>query len=205
VSSLGLAKYCDVWCDDGHFTAEDSARILTAAARQGLAPRIHTDAYSYIGGSDLAAEMAMASADHLNFTPPAAMKKLAAAGVPGVLLPALDLAVRHPKPVDARAIIDSGMTVALATNLCPGCWTESMQFVMVLACRLYGMSPAEALRAATLGGAQALGLAYDRGSVEAGKLADLQIWDVPCFEHVIYRLGGNVVATVIKRGEILNW
>jgi imidazolonepropionase len=201
ISGLGIAAYCDVWCDDGHFTAEESEKILKAAAEAGLKPKIHTDAYSYVGGSDLAAEMKMVSADHLNYTPPAVMRKLADAGVTGVLMPALDFAVKHPRPFDARTMIDSGMTVALATNLCPGCWTESMQFVMVLACRLYRMSPSEALRAATIGGAKALGLDHDRGSIEVGKLADLQIWNVPSFEHVIYQLGGNVVERVIKRGR----
>ena len=203
VSGLGIATYCDVWCDDGHFTAQESEKILRAALDAGLQPKIHTDAYSYVGGSDLAAEMGMVSADHLNYTPPAVMQKLANAGVTGVLMPALDFAVRHPRPFDARAMIDSGMTVALATNLCPGCWTESMQFVMALACRLYRMSPAEALRAATIGGAMALGLGKDRGSIEAGKLADLQIWNVPSYEHVIYQLGGNVVERVIKRGKLV--
>ncbi|MFE1627481.1 imidazolonepropionase [Brevibacillus reuszeri] len=201
VSGLGIATYCDVWCDDGHFTAQESEKILRAALDAGLQPKIHTDAYSYVGGSDLAAEMGMVSADHLNYTPPAVMQKLANEGVTGVLMPALDFAVRHPRPFDARAMIDSGMTVALATNLCPGCWTESMQFVMALACRLYRMSPAEALRAATIGGAMALGLGKDRGSIEVGKLADLQIWSVPAYEHVIYQLGGNVVERVIKRGK----
>ncbi|MGG1662512.1 imidazolonepropionase [Brevibacillus sp. NRS-1366] len=201
ISGLGLATYCDVWCDDGHYSAAESEKILRVAADAGLQPKIHTDAYSYVGGSDLACDMKMVSADHLNYTPPAVMQKLANTGVTGVLMPALDFAVKHPRPFDARAMIDSGMTVALATNLCPGCWTESMQFVMVLACRLYRMTPAEALRAATIGGAMALGLGANRGTIEVGKLADLQIWNVPSFEHVIYQLGGNVVERVIKRGK----
>ena len=100
-------------------------------------------------------------------------------------------------------MIDEGMTIALTTDLCPGCWVESQQFVMALACRLYGMSPAEALWAATTGGALALQLGADRGSLEAGKLADIQIWDVPRYEHAIYRLGGNVVGRVIKRGKVV--
>lgn len=203
VSGLGVAAYCDVWCDDGHFTREEAARILEAGMAAGLAPKIHTDACSYIGGSDLAAELKVVSADHLNYTPRPVMKKLAEAGVTGVLLPALDFAVGHPQPFDARALIDSGVTVALATNLSPLSWAESMQFVMALACRLYRMSPAEALQAATLGGAKALGMEEDRGSIEKGKLADLQIWDVPSYEHVIYRLGGNVVDLVIKRGQVV--
>ena len=95
-------------------------------------------------------------------------------------------------------MIDEGMVLALATDLCPACWTESQQFVMALACRLYGMSPEEAIWAATRGAAQALRLDGDRGSIEVGKLADLQIWDVPRFEHVIYRLGGNVVGQVAE-------
>ena len=118
-------------------------------------------------------------------------------------MPALDFAVAHARPFDARAMIDEGMTLALATDLLPGCWAESLQFVMALACRLYHMSPAEALWAATRGGAMALGLDGDRGSLKPGKLADLQIWDVPRHEHVIYRLGGNVVAQVVKRGKVV--
>ncbi|NPV69361.1 MAG: imidazolonepropionase [Firmicutes bacterium] len=203
VAGIGVATFCDVWCDDGHFTTADSERILEAAAGAGLRPKIHTDAYSYIGGSDLAADMRMASADHLNYTPPEALGKLAGSGVPGVLLPGIDFAVRHPRPVNARAVVDAGVTVALATNLCPGGWTESMQLVMALACRNHRLSPAEALRAATLGGAKALGLESDRGSLEPGKLADIQVWDVPSYEHVIYRLGGNVVDKVIKRGKVV--
>jgi imidazolonepropionase len=203
VADKRLAQFADVWCDDGYYTAEDAERVLRAARSSGMEPKIHADAYSYTGGSDLAAEMEMVSVDHLNYTPRSVMRRLAEAGVVGVVMPALDFAVKHPRPFDARAMIDEGMTLALATDLCPACWTESQQFVMALACRLHGMSPEEALWAATRGAAQALRLEGDRGSIEVGKLADLQIWDVPRFEHVIYRLGGNVVAQVVKRGRIV--
>lgn len=203
VSELGLARFCDVWCDDGHYSAKESEMILRAGQDYGLEPKIHTDAYSYIGGSDLAAEMKMVSADHLNYTPVPAMKKMAKANVLGVLMPALDFAVKHPQPFDYPAMKAENLPVALATNLCPGCWTESMQFVLALACRLYKMSPAEALIAATLGGAKALGLEKDYGSLSVGKYADIQVWDIPCHEHLVYRLGGNVVEKVIKKGKLV--
>ncbi|CEG28725.1 imidazolonepropionase [Bacillus sp. B-jedd] len=201
VKERKLAVFHDVWIEDSHFDVEDTIRLLEAGEKAGLKSKVHTDAYSYIGGSDLAAERKVVSADHLNYTPPEVMRKLADAGVVGVLMPSLDFAVAHKRPFDARAMIDSGMTLALATNLNPGNWTESMQFVMVLACRLYGMSPEEAIRAATINGAKSLDLDHDRGSIEKGKLADIQIWDIPSYEHVIYRLGSNVVDFVLKRGK----
>lgn len=97
-------------------------------------------------------------------------------------------------------MIDSGMKIALATDLCPACYTESMQFVINLACRLYSFSVEEAIKAATHGGALALAL-HDRGVIQEGMLADIQIWDVPNYKHVAYELGTNVVETVIKRGK----
>jgi len=202
VAETALAEACDVYCDDGYYSVEESRKILEAGQAYGLVPKIHTDAYSQIGGSDLAADMRMISADHLNYTTRAQMKKLAQAGVIGVIMPGLDFAVQHPRPFDARAMLEEGMTLALATDICPACWIESMQFVMMLACRLYRLSPEEALIASTLNGAKALRLEHDRGSLEPGKLADLQIWDVSTFEDVIYRLGNNAVETVIKRGII---
>ena len=200
VADEGLATFCDVWTDDGYYDKEESRRVLEAGRAHGMGPKIHADAYSYVGGTDLAAEMGMVSADHLNFTPPEVMRKMTEAGVVGVIMPALDFAVRHPRPFDARALIDAGMTLALATDICPGCWAESQQFVMALACRLYAMSPAEAIWAATAGGAAALAFG-DRGCLAPGKLADIQVWDVPQYEHAIYRLGGSVVERVYKRGR----
>jgi imidazolonepropionase len=130
------------------------------------------------------------------------MRRLAAAGVVGVVMPGLDFAVRHPHPFDARAMLDEGLVLALATDLCPGCWLESMQLVMQLACRLYRLTPAEALLAATIGAARAVGLAADRGTLEPGKLADIQVWDLPSFDDLIYRLGNNAVSLMVRRGRV---
>jgi imidazolonepropionase len=98
-------------------------------------------------------------------------------------------------------MMDEGLQLALATDLCPGAWIESMQLVMQLACRLYHFSPDEALHAATVGGARALALT-DRGTLAPGQLADIQIWELPAFEDVIYRLGNNAVHTIVKRGKV---
>jgi len=118
-----------------------------------------------------------------------------------VVTPLLDFAVRHPRPFDARLMLEEGLTLALATDLCPACWVESMPLVMQFACRQHRLSPEEALLAATVNGAKALGLT-DRGALAPGQLADIQIWDIPTVEDVIYRLGNNAVETVIKRGKI---
>lgn len=202
VGELKLAEFCDAWCDEGYFTAEESKQILQAGLQHGMKPKLHADAYSYIGGSDLAVEMNMVSVDHLNFTPDEVMEKLAKSEVTGVLMPALDFAVGHKRPFEARKMLDLGMNIALATDLCPACYTESMQFVINLACRLYKFTVEEAIKAATYGGARALNL-DDRGVIQVGKLADLQIWDIPTYKHVAYELGTNIVQTVIKDGKVV--
>ncbi|ETI69493.1 imidazolonepropionase [Neobacillus vireti] len=202
VGERGLAEFCDVWCDEGYFTAEESELILKAGLQYGMKPKIHADAYSYIGGTDLAAEMKMVSVDHLNYTPVEVMEKLAEAKVTGVLMPSLDFAVSHKRPFEARKMLDLGMNIALATDLCPASYTQSMQFVIALACKLYQFSVEEAIKAATYGGARALDL-DDRGVIQEGKLADLQIWDVPTYKHIAYELGTNIVETVIKNGKVV--
>jgi len=198
-----LAEFCDIYCDDGYYTVEESRRILEAGIRYGLKAKIHTDAYARIGGSTLAADLSAISADHLNYTSSAEMTAMAEAGVVGVVLPALDFAVAHSRPVAPRPMIDAGMTLALGTNLNPGNWTESMRFVILLACRNHEMSLEEAFLAATMGAAKAIGRDADIGSLERGKKADIQIWDIPEFEHLIYRLDHNPVVSVIKNGRIL--
>lgn len=203
VADEDLAEFCDVYCDYGYYTVEESRRILEAGAEAGLKPKIHTDAYSHIGGSQLAADLPAVSADHLNYTTEEEMQRLADANVVGVVMPGLDFAVAHAKPFAARAMLKHGMILALATDICPGCWLESMQFVIALACRLYGFSPAEAIRASTIGAACAVGRSDEIGSLEPGKLADIAIFDVPRYEDLAYRLGRNSVRTVIKRGQVV--
>jgi imidazolonepropionase len=204
VAAAGLAQFCDVYCDDGYYSVAQSRRILEAGLAVGLLPKIHTDAYSDIGGAALAAELPVVSADHLNYASPEALRKLGQAGVTAVLMPALDFAVKHPRPFNARFMLDSGLTVALATDFCPACWVESMQLVMALACRLYAFSPEEALLAATVGGAAALNLS-DRGVIAPGMLADLQLWNVPSLADIVYRIGSNAVTAVIKRGQVFQY
>lgn len=200
VAEEKLAEFCDVYCDDGYYTLEQTRRILEAGRAHGLKLKAHVDQYSALGGSELCAELGVVSADHLNYTPPEAMRRLAEAGVVGVLMPIIDFAVKHPRPFDAQAMREAGLTLALATDICPGGWVESMFLVMQFACRQHGFSPEEAILASTVGGARACALT-DRGQIAPGQLADLQLWDAPTLEDVIYRLGHNPVKQVIKRGR----
>jgi imidazolonepropionase len=201
VAERGLAEFCDVYLDTGYYTVAESRRILAVGRAAGLRLKVHTDAYADEGGAYLAAELGVVSADHLNYTKPEAARALAAAGVVGVVMPALDWAVAHAHPFDARMLLAEGLPLALATDLCPACWAESLQLVMQLACRLYRFTPEEALVAATVGGARALGIS-DRGTLEPGMLADMQVWSLPSFEDVIYRLGNNAVSAMVKRGRV---
>lgn len=202
VANEGLAEFCDIWCDDGHYDADECRTVLEAGRDAEMEPKIHTGAYSYVGGADLAAEMGMASADHLNFTPRKALSRLVDAGVPGVLLPGIDFAVRHPRPFDPRPMEEEGLTLALATNCCPGCWCTSMPLILQLGCRNHGLSPESAIRAATLGSAKALLRDRSIGSLETGKRADIQIWKLGRYEDAVYHLGSSFVETVIQRGQI---
>lgn len=201
VGASGLAEACDIWCDAGHYEADECRIILQAGRDAGMEPKIHTGAYSYVGGADLAADMDMMSADHLNYTPRSALKKLARARVPGVVLPGIDFAVAHPVPFDPRPMYEEGMELGLATNCCPGCWCTSMPFIVILACREHHMSPAMAIRAGTYGSAVALRRQDRIGSIEVGKQADLQIWNLGRYEDIAYRYGINPVETVIRRGK----
>lgn len=203
VANEGLAEFCDVFCEAGYFTVTESRRVLEAGAAHGLRPKLHLDQYSPSTASELAVELGAVSGDHLNFTTPEQLRRLADAGVAGVAMPAIDFAVAHPRPVDVRRLFESGICVALATDICPGCWLPSMQFLINLACRLHAISPAEAVYAATAGGAAALGRAGDIGVLAPGALADVLVMDVPRHEDLAYRLGRNAVELVVKRGRVV--
>ncbi|MER5387788.1 imidazolonepropionase [Saccharopolyspora sp. NPDC002686] len=199
----GSAAFNDVYCDDGYFTPAQAERILEAGLAHGLAPKIHLDAYSRTGFAEVAARLGVVSADHLNHTSDAELEVLAEAGAVGVYMPCLDYAVAHPKPLDPARLQRAGMEIALATDVCPGCWTTSMQTAIVMACRTGGMSVAAAIRAATLGGARALGLGDQIGSLTAGREADVLVLDIPSHEHLAYRLSGSTVDSVVRAGTVV--
>ncbi|MCQ9165965.1 imidazolonepropionase [Arthrobacter sp. STN4] len=197
------AVFNDVYCDDGYFSLAQSRSILEEGARQGVRAKIHLDAYSHTGAASLAADLGAVSADHLNFTTDAELRELAAAGVTGVYMPCLEFAVNHPAPLDPHRLYKAGMDVALATDVCPGAWTTSMQLAIAMGCRTGGMSIAQAVRAATYGGACALDLQAETGSLVPGLAADLQVLDVPSHKHLAYRLGRNSTQTVVIGGAVI--
>jgi imidazolonepropionase len=203
VGRLGLAEFCDVYCDAGYFTVEEAKLILAAGLAAGLAPKLHLDAYSHTGAASLAASLPATSADHLNHTTQAELRALAAAGVAGVCVPVLDFAAANPVPASPAAVVEAGVELALATDACPGAHVLSMQLVIAFACRSGGLGVDRAVRAATLGAARALGIADRVGSLEPGKRADIVVLDLPRFEELGYRIGGNAVHTVVKHGEIV--
>lgn len=203
VKEENLAEFCDVWCDDGYYTAEDSRKILSAGLEFGMFPTLHTECYSAIGGARVGAELKAANVGHLNYLEDEDIDVLRDNGVVGILIPGTDFSVKHHRPFNPRPMIDKGLTIAIATNLNPGNWIESMPLAMAMACRNHGMTPEEAIRAATLGGAKALKIEKDYGSIEEGKFADIQILESDSYKNCIYKIGVNEVDKVIKKGKIV--
>ena len=197
-----LAKFCDVFCEKGYFSVEQSKKILMEAKKYGMLPKIHADEFTCMGCSRLAAEIKAASADHLLMTGEEEMRLLASAGVVATLLPATPFVLNEGYP-DARSMIDNGVIVALATDMNPNCYTLNMQFVVQLACYKMRMKPLEALRAATLNAAKALKMDDSVGSIEVGKKADLLIMNVPSHTFIPYKIGVNLVEKVIKEGKTI--
>jgi imidazolonepropionase len=201
VAARKLAAFADVFCEEGIFGIEDSRRYLEAAAAAGLGLKIHADEIAALGGAGLAAELKATSADHLLKTSPNDLAKMGEAGVIAVCLPLTAFTLREPY-ADARTMIDSGLAVALASDLNPGsCCSQSIPLIFALATLSMRLSFAETLTALTLNGAAALGLADRIGSIEPGKRADFLLLDAPETSHLSYRVGMNLVARTIKGGE----
>ena len=189
-----------MFTDEAAFTVAEAGRILTAASEAGLGSRVHADQLGRVGAAALAAELEAASADHLDHATSEDLAAMRSAGTVAVLLPGVSFAMRTPYP-DGRKVWDSGVTVALATDCNPGtAYIESMPFVVALATLEMGLTPEEALWAATRGGALALRVA-DKGTVVAGAIADLVVLDTDSYLHIPYRPDANLVWAVVKDGD----
>jgi imidazolonepropionase len=196
--------FCDVFCEEGAFSLDQSRRVLEAARDLGFGLKIHVDEFEPLGGTRLAVELGATSADHLVCTPPDEIELLARSDTIAVALPGTPFGLGHHDYTPARALVDAGGAVALATDCNPGtCWCENVQFMIALACRAMSMTPAEAISAATVNAAHALGLGNRVGSLEPGKRADLILLDAPSYPHLAYRFGTNPVHTVIAGGQII--
>ncbi len=203
ITKAKLAEFCDVFCEKGAFTVEQSRRILQAGSKHCLTPKVHADELTSYGGAELAAEMRAISAEHLLCSSEAGLKMMSKCGVVALLLPTASFTLMTQRYADARRMIDLNLPIALGTDFNPSCWTESQQLVIALACRQLKLTPAEALTASTLNAAHAVDRASDIGSLEEGKNADILILDVPNHGFLGYRFGTNLVSKVVKDGKLV--
>jgi imidazolonepropionase len=203
VAAEGLAEWCDVFCETGVFTPEETCAILSAARAAGLKLRLHADELGASGGSRVAAEIGARSADHLIFVDEAGADRLAAAGVVATLLPIAAFYLKLGRFAPARMLIDRGVAVALATDVNPGGgFSPSMPFALTLACFGMGLTFEEALVGATINAAYALDR-HDRvGSLEAGKQCDAVVVDGPAIDLI--RVGAETIRAVVKKGRVVH-
>ncbi|MCD6512714.1 MAG: imidazolonepropionase [Thermoplasmata archaeon] len=199
VGERKLARFADVFCEEGYFSVTSSERILRAAMQHGMTPKIHADEFSCCGCSRLAALLKAASADHLLETGEEEMKLLASNNVVATLLPATPF-VLNEKYADAVKMIENGVDIAIATDMNPNCYVSNMQFIIQLAVYRMRIPVITALKAATLNGAKALGIDDMKGSIEVGKDADILITSVKTPEFIPYHVGSNLIDVVVKDG-----
>jgi len=203
VVTQGIARFCDVFCEPGYFTVEDTRAILSAARRGGLELKLHADEFVDSGGARLAAELAAASADHLMAIGDEGVDRLAGARTIPVLLPGTSFFLGMSRFAPGRKLADRGLPVAIASDLNPGSsMVASMPLVTTLACLGLELTPEEALVAATRNAACAAGVP-DRGALAPGMLADLQILALPAALHLPYQVGPSHVAAIVKRGRVV--
>jgi imidazolonepropionase len=199
-----LARFCDVFCEEGVFTVPESRAILDAARRAGLGLRVHADELARSGGTLLAAELGAASADHLLFAGGEEIAALARSETVAVILPGTAWWMRSRR-APARSMIEAGVPVAVASDANPGtCYTESLAAVAAHACLDSELTVEETLTGMTLNAAASLGLANRIGSLEAGKAADVLVLDAPDDRHLVYHWGVNLVSTVVRGGRVVS-
>jgi len=203
IAKENLAEFCDVFCEKGIFSIEQTRKILKTAKRYGLTPQIHIDEIVDTYGAKLAADISAIQAGHLLKSNDEGLKAMAEADVIATLLPGTPFCLMSNEYAPARKMIDLGIPIALATDLNPNCWTESMQMIIALACYNMRLSPAEALAASTINSACALQRQDEIGSLEVGKKADLIMFDVPNHNFLPYQFGVNLVSKVIKNGKVV--
>lgn len=195
--------FVDVFCETGAFDLEQTRMILQAAREMGFPLKVHADEFDNLGGARLAVELGAASADHLVSVSQADIEALGAGDTVAVGLPATPFGLAQGQYTPARAMLDAGAALAIASDLNPGtAWCESMQMALALACRYMKLTPAEAIAAATINSAAAIDRQAQVGSLEEGKQADLLILDVADYRQLGYRFGTNLVHTVVKRGNV---
>jgi imidazolonepropionase len=202
VVAMGLARYCDAFCDDHAFTAEETRTVLTAAKRHGLKLRVHAEQFRAGTGAAMAAELGAATADHLEMVTDDTLRHLQAAGVQPVLVPGSVFALGRTNYPPARKMVEAGLAIILATDFNPGSSpVPSMPFIMSLACLQMGLSPAEALTAATVNAAWSLGLGTNVGSLESGKEADFLIHEFTDYRELAYFIAAPERPRVFVAGQ----
>ena len=203
VAEQGLAEFCDVFCERGVFSLEQSRRILFGGKNHGLKSKVHADEMSMMGGAELAADVGAVSAEHLLFSSQEGIKAMAAKDVIAVLLPAAAFSLMMGRYADARLMVDFDVPLALGTDFNPSCWVENMQLVIAFACHFMKLTPAEAITAATINAAHAIGRAAEVGSLEVGKKADIVVLNAPSYKFLGYHFGVNLTDKTIKNGRLV--
>ena len=204
VGKAGLADFCDVFCEEGVYTTQETERILRAAQKQGMGLRFHADEFVSTGGAELAASMGALSADHLMAISKSGIQALAESDTVATLLPGTTFFLGSNTWAPAREMIDSGVTVALATDFNPGSnMSLSMPFILTLAVTYLHMTPLETLKAATFGSAKSLGIHESIGAIQPGFTADAVIWDLENYRQIPYFYGVNHVRRIVMSGKEL--
>jgi imidazolonepropionase len=202
VAEKDLALFCDVFCEEGVFTVDESRRILEAAASHGMRPKLHADELKSTGGAELAVEVGAISADHLVCISEKGIDMLAGSDTVAVLLPGTSFALGLDEAAPARQLIEKGAVVALSTDCNPGSsMTESLPMIISLAALKLRMTAAESIAAVTVNAACAIGQGGRLGRLEAGLPADLVVWDMQDYRELPYHYGVNLVRTVVKNGK----